>query len=181
MLGAELGAQPPDVDVDGAGATEEVVAPDLLQQLGAGEDAAGVLGEVLQELELLVGEVEGATAQAGGVGGVVDDELAQHQRTVGARGVGGPAGAQQAQAGVHLGGARAGQQHLVDAPLEGDGDEAALGEDGDHGDVEPRGAEQAAQAAGGGEVVAGVDQHGVVRSGVEQCGHLGGGGPQSVG
>src|SRR5687768_5951845 len=63
VLGAELGAQPPHVDVDGAGATEIVVAPDLLQQLGAGEDPARVLREVLEELELLVGEVERAPAE----------------------------------------------------------------------------------------------------------------------
>src|SRR5215216_5819970 len=35
VLGAELGPEPPHVDVDGAGATEVVVAPDLLQQLRA--------------------------------------------------------------------------------------------------------------------------------------------------
>ena len=35
-LGAELGAQPSHVDVDGAGAAEEVVPPDLLQQLRPG-------------------------------------------------------------------------------------------------------------------------------------------------
>src|SRR5687767_13860353 len=60
VLGAELGAQPAHVDVDGAGAAEVVVAPDLLQQLGAGEHPAGVLREVLEELELLVGQVERA-------------------------------------------------------------------------------------------------------------------------
>ena len=181
MLRAELGPQPPDVDVDGAGAAEEVVAPDLLEQLGAGEDAAGVLGEVLEELELLVREVERAPAQAGGVGRLVDDELAEHQRALGAGAVGGAPGPQQAQPGVHLGRARAGQQHLVDAPLEGHGDEAALGEDGDHRDVQAGGAQQATEAAGGGEVVPGVDQHGVVRAGIEQGRHLGGGGPESVG
>ena len=40
VLGAELRAQPPHVHVDGAGAAEVVVAPDLLQQLGPGEDPA---------------------------------------------------------------------------------------------------------------------------------------------
>src|SRR5690349_15958458 len=58
VLGAELGAQPPDVDVDRAGAAEVVVTPDLLQQLRAGEDPARVLGEELEQLELLEGEVE---------------------------------------------------------------------------------------------------------------------------
>ena len=58
VLGAELGPQPPDVDVDRAGAAEVVVAPDLLQQLRPGEDPARVLGEELEQLELLEGEVE---------------------------------------------------------------------------------------------------------------------------
>src|SRR5690242_12396447 len=50
VLGAELGAQPPDVDVDRARAAEVVVTPDLLQQLGPGEDPARVLGEELEQL-----------------------------------------------------------------------------------------------------------------------------------
>src|SRR4051794_38065151 len=75
-LGAELGAQPPDVDVDRAGAAVVVIAPDLLQQLGASEDPAGVLREVLQQLELLVGEVERASAHLGRVRGLVDDDVA---------------------------------------------------------------------------------------------------------
>src|SRR6478609_1500293 len=55
VLGAQLRPETADVHVDGAGAAEEVVAPDLLEQLGAGEDPARVLGEVLEQLELLVG------------------------------------------------------------------------------------------------------------------------------
>ena len=58
VLGPELGPEAAYVDVDGAGAAEVVVAPDLLQQLVAGEDPAGVLGEVLQQLELLERQVE---------------------------------------------------------------------------------------------------------------------------
>ena len=76
VLRPELGAQPPDVDVDGAGAAEVVVAPDLLQQLVAGEDPAGVLGEVLEQLELLERQVERALPDLGGVRRVVDHDLA---------------------------------------------------------------------------------------------------------
>src|SRR5436190_16183142 len=65
VLGAELGAQPPDVDVDRAGAAEVVVTPDLLQQLRTGKDPARMLGEELEQLELLEGEVERAAAEAG--------------------------------------------------------------------------------------------------------------------
>src|ERR1017187_8545201 len=44
VLGAELGAQPPDVHVHRPRAAEVVIAPDLLQQLRAGENPARVLG-----------------------------------------------------------------------------------------------------------------------------------------
>ena len=76
VLGAELGAQPPDVDVHRPGAAEVVVSPDLLEQLGAGEDPARVLREVLEELELLERQVQRATAEPGGVGGLVDGQVA---------------------------------------------------------------------------------------------------------
>lgn len=62
VLGAELGAEPPDVDVHGAGAAEVVVPPDLLEELGAREDPAGVLRQVLQKLELLEGQIQRAAA-----------------------------------------------------------------------------------------------------------------------
>src|SRR5436309_4105229 len=57
-LRPELRAQPAYVHVDGAGAAEVVVTPDLLQQLRAGEDPARMLGEELEQLELLERQVE---------------------------------------------------------------------------------------------------------------------------
>src|SRR4051794_15961019 len=57
VVGAELGPQPAYVDVDRTRAAEVVVAPDLLQQLLPREDATGVLGEELEQLELLEREV----------------------------------------------------------------------------------------------------------------------------
>ena len=65
------------MDVDCAGAAEEVVTPHLLEQLRAGEHPAGVLREVLQQLEFLVGQVKWAAAEARGVGALVDDKLAK--------------------------------------------------------------------------------------------------------
>ena len=64
VLAAELGPQPSHVDVDGPGPAEVVVAPDLLEQLRAAEHPARVLREELQQLELLVGEVEGRAVEA---------------------------------------------------------------------------------------------------------------------
>ena len=86
VLRAELGAQPPDVHVDRAGAAEVVVAPDLAQQLVAGEDPARVLGQELQQLELLVGEVERPALELGGVRVRVDGQLAGPDRAAGAGG-----------------------------------------------------------------------------------------------
>ena len=65
VLGAELGPQPADMHVDRPGAAEVVVAPDLLEQLRPGEDPARVLGEELQQLEFLEGQVQRAAAQPG--------------------------------------------------------------------------------------------------------------------
>src|SRR4051794_6680584 len=75
VLRPELRAQPSDVDVDGPGAAEVVVAPDLLEQLLAGEDAARVLGQELEELELLEREVERSPADLRRVRRLVDDHL----------------------------------------------------------------------------------------------------------
>ena len=180
MLGAELRAQTADVHVDGAGAAEEVVAPDLLQQLGAGEDPARVLGEVLEQLELLVGELEQPPAQPRRVRGLVDHELAEDERAVVAARVGAGARLEQPQPGVHLGRPRAGQQDLVDHPLPGHRDEPALGEHRDDRHVHAGAAEQPAEAAGRDQIRARVDEHGVVRARIEQRGHLGGGRADTV-
>src|SRR5690606_34609072 len=48
VLRAELGPEPPDVHVHGAGAAVVVIAPDVAEQLLPAEHPAGVLGEVLQ-------------------------------------------------------------------------------------------------------------------------------------
>ena len=175
VLGAELGAEAADVDVDGAGAAEVVVAPDLLEQLLAAEDAARVLGEVLQELELLVGQVEGAAADAGGVGGVVDDDLAAVDH-VGGRVVGrggARAADREADPGVELGRAAGVEDDVVHAPVVGDDGEAALGDDEQDRGVGAGGADQPAQVAGRGEVLAPVDEDEVGLGRVEQRAALG--------
>jgi hypothetical protein len=48
------------MDVDRAGAAEEVVTPDLVQKLRSGEHPAGVLRQILQQLELFVCQVQRA-------------------------------------------------------------------------------------------------------------------------
>ena len=48
VVGSKLGTQPTDVDIHGARAAIVVIAPHLGEQLLAGEDAAGRLGEVFE-------------------------------------------------------------------------------------------------------------------------------------
>src|SRR5437763_12264346 len=107
MVGTELCAQPAYEHIDGAGAAVVVVAPDLLQQLRPREDAAGVLGEVLQQLELLERQVEHVAAQLRGVRRLVDAEVAGTD-DVAVLDIGGACGGmaleRQTQAGVDLGG-----------------------------------------------------------------------------
>ncbi len=64
---------------------------------------------------------------------------------------------QQSQPGIDLGGPGAGQQDLVESPFHVDRDQAALVDDGHHGNRGPGGAQQAAQATRGGQLGAGVD------------------------
>ena len=60
---AQLGAQPADVDVDGARAAGVAVAPDAREQLLAREDLPRALGQELEQLELLARQLERAAAE----------------------------------------------------------------------------------------------------------------------
>ena len=74
---AQLGAQVLDVRVDGALVALEIVAEDLLHELHAGVDAAGVTGKRGEELELGSGELNLVLVDRNLVAGDVDDELAE--------------------------------------------------------------------------------------------------------
>ena len=72
--------------VNGAGAAEVVIAPHREQDVVAGEDAFGVHGEELQQGEFSVGQIEAASAEFGGEGGLVDAEVSgddDHRLAVG--------------------------------------------------------------------------------------------------
>ena len=126
------------MDVDGPGTTEEVITPHLLQQLGPGEHPAGVLSQVLQQFELLVGQVQWAAPQARGVGAFVDDEFAQaHFAQILLIGQPAASAHQQTQAGIDLGRTGSRKEDLVDAPIHVHRDQATLV---DHGDDGHRGA-----------------------------------------
>ena len=168
MLGAELGPQPPHVHVDRAGAAEVVVAPDLLHQVRAGEDPARVLGQELQQLELLVGEVERAALQAGGVGRLVDGQIADVDVIERRRGGLGPPLDGQPQPGFELGRAGGVEHDVVDGPVGREGDQAALGQHGDDRHRQLDRGQHPGERARGGQVAAGVEQHQVAAGALDQ-------------
>ena len=59
----DLRTQAVDVGVYGVLVIGVAVAPDQVEQLGAGVDAAGVAGELLEQVELLGREVDGPAAE----------------------------------------------------------------------------------------------------------------------
>src|SRR5665811_1354269 len=129
VLRTELRAQPAHVDIDGAGAPVVVVSPDLLQQLGAGEHADRVLHEVLDQLELLVGEVERAPSEPRGVPTRVDVQvtgcdLGRLRAERAARRV----LHRQADPSLDLGWSSGVEQDVVRTPLARDDGEPTLGE-----------------------------------------------------
>ena len=77
-------------------------------------------------------------------------------------------------AGLELGGAAGVEHDVVHAPVVADDGQAALGHDQQDGDVGAGGADQAAQVARAGEVLAAVDEQQVGLRGLEQRAALGG-------
>ncbi len=172
MLGAELGPQAPHVHVHRAGTSEVVVAPDLLEQVSPREDPSWVLGEELQQLEFLERQVEGAGAQPGRVGGLVDSQVAGADLVRGGWCQAGLAADGQPQSGLHLGRPGGVQNHIVGAPLGGHRRQATLGDHGQQRSVQAGRAQQQAQAPGLGQVPPGVHQDGVRGRRVRQDRHL---------
>src|SRR3954471_6206326 len=97
--GLELAAQVGDEHLDRVRLRERVVAPDLVEQALARDDDPLVAHEVLEQLELALGELDVALAAAHLVGVGVELEVAGHQRGRAARRA---AAQQRAQAGEQL-------------------------------------------------------------------------------
>src|SRR3954468_24221807 len=74
--GFQLPSQVGDEDLDRVGDRERVVAPDLVEQLLAGDDQALVAHEVLEQLELALGELDAALAAQHLVGVGVEQQVA---------------------------------------------------------------------------------------------------------
>jgi len=134
-LGVDFAAKPVDVDVDDIGVWLDAHAPDLIEDHGAGDDAAGVAAEIFEQDEFLRGEGEGLA----GAGGLAAEEVELEIEDAEAGGLGWRGGfppEQIAQAGEQLGhGERLGEVivatllEAADAVVDG----AAGGEDEDGG------------------------------------------------
>src|SRR5690606_20606496 len=82
-LGTELGPQPPDVHIHRAGAAVVVHPPHLLEQLLARHHSAAVLHEVLEQLELLEGQVQRTATRADRPAVLVDHHVGHADRAPG--------------------------------------------------------------------------------------------------
>jgi len=116
VVGAELGPQAPDVDIHRAGAAVVVVAPYFGQQLLPREDAAGVLGEVLEQLEFLERQVECRAVDARRLACLIDDDAGSPDLGGGIVLVRHGAGDPEPDAGFHLGRPGGLQQNVVHRP-----------------------------------------------------------------
>jgi hypothetical protein len=160
------------VHVNGPGAAEVVVAPDFLQELSPGEHPAGLLGQELQQLELLERQVERAPVHPGRVGGLVDDQLAGPD-LAGLLGNGaGRAPEAQPDPRLDLAGAGRMQHHIVGAPVSRDRGPAPLGHDDQYRYLVLGPAQGLQQPLGLDQVASRVDQHGIgLRAGPDRRRH----------
>src|SRR5215211_9107817 len=108
--GAELRAEPADVDVDRPRAAVEVVPPDLPEQRRPGEDPAPAFGEVPQQLELLERQIQRRALDAHPIRAGVERDRPEPDRGLLHRPRSPPRDGEP-QADLALGGAR--EQHLV--------------------------------------------------------------------
>src|ERR1700756_2633569 len=91
LLVVDLATQAADIDVDDVGRRIEMQIPDVLQQHGAGDDAAFVAHEVFQKLEFLRQQHDVVAAPAGDARDQVDREIADPQDGLLGDGIAAPA------------------------------------------------------------------------------------------
>src|SRR5262245_17341037 len=83
--GLELAPKVGDEDVDRVGLLERVIAPDVLEQPLAGDDELLVAGQILEQLELAVREVDLPIRALHLAGVGVELEIADDDRSAAAR------------------------------------------------------------------------------------------------
>jgi hypothetical protein len=75
----DLLAQAADVDGHGRGVAVEFVAPDVVEELRAGEDLMGMPREKPEQVELLGGERDVLAVEGDGAGGLVQRSVVERQ------------------------------------------------------------------------------------------------------
>ena len=126
-------AQAMDVDVDDVGGGVDAHLPDVIEDHGAGDDAAGVAAEVFEESEFLLGELELDAGAAGFAADEVDFEIGDAEAG-GFRLAGGAAAEQSAKTSLEFGDGEGLGHVVVAAAFEAEDalvDGAARGEDED--------------------------------------------------
>src|SRR5215469_7816642 len=91
LLVVNLATQPSNIDVDDIGRRIEMKVPHVLQQHGAGYDAAFIAHQIFQQLEFLGKKFDAPAAPAGGPRDQVDREVAHAQDGLLRDGVAAPA------------------------------------------------------------------------------------------
>ena len=81
--GADFFAEAAHVGIHSAGIDEGIVFPDIAEELVAGLDASGALGEDGEELEFGGSEVDGLAFPRGDVAGDIDMEIAEAELVAG--------------------------------------------------------------------------------------------------
>ena len=156
--------------VHGAGAAViGVVTPHLREQLGAGEDASGVLSHELEQFKLFEGQVQRGTGKVRGVRLGVNNEVARaHDALFGVlffcTGV---ALDGEAQARIHFGGGRLVRNNIVNLPGGGNRRHTAFVQERDERQLYVGGAQQLGALACLYECGAGVDHEQVESLGFE--------------
>ncbi|MDQ1549718.1 MAG: hypothetical protein QOD27_1376 [Microbacteriaceae bacterium] len=145
------------MNVDGPGAAEVVVAPDLAEQLLAGEHPGRMRRQETQELELLEGEVQWPAVDLRRVAGLVDDDAGRMDLVAGL--VEGLPPGHQPDAGIHFSRPRRFEDDIVDSPVGVDRRETALGEDQHQRNSDTGGVQDLAQRLGAGQVLSRIHEN----------------------
>ena len=75
ILGAQLGAKPPNMHVDSSGSTEKVVPPYFLQKLLSGEHAPGVLNQKAEQFKFFIRQIQRGAMDTSSVCCVINDKF----------------------------------------------------------------------------------------------------------
>ena len=158
VVGAQLGAQSPHVNVDRTDAAVAVIAPHLVHEASPRERPPRVLHQEAQQFEFRQRQAEVPPVERSGEAARVKDQFTEPQGAVHRAA---PTGDGQSQARLQFvrGGCR--RHHVVEMPVDIDRHEVRRRHDGHHRDRRVAGRQSSAEAAGRREVGACIDDRDV--------------------